>query len=111
MIAKDMLVLQQQVYNFLRSATIKFEPAAEHINTDLIKRGFTVNTLDPYSWKYYLNMVGEYHESDEPMYVVSLDTRQQILFDKDILINHPRTKSVYQPGGLYYKRLCDIYPS
>lgn len=111
MISKDMLVIQQQVYNFLRSATIKFEPVAEYINTDLIKKGYFVNTLDPYTWKYYLNMIGTYHESDEHMYVISLDTRQQILFDKTVLLNHPRTKSVYQPGGLYYNRLCDKYPS
>lgn len=105
-----MLVLQQQVYNFLRSATIKFEPIAEYINSDLIKKGHNVNTLDPYTWKYYINMTGEYHSSDTQMFVVSLDTRQTILFSKDVLDEHPRTRSVYQPGGLYYKRLCDTYP-
>lgn len=110
MIAKDMLVIQQQVYNFLRSVTIKFDPIAQNINTNLIRQGYSVNTLDPTTWKYYVNMQGRYHESDEMMRVISLDTRQEIDFTPQVLESHPRTKTVYQPGGIYYKKLCQIYP-
>lgn len=110
-IAKDRLLLQQQVYNFLRTVTIKYDPIAQYINSDLMKRGYAVNTLDPTTWKYYINIQGLYHVSDTPMYVTSLDTRETILFSRDIFDLHPRTRSVYVPGGLYYKRLCEIYPT
>jgi len=110
MIAKDRLVIQQQVYNFLRSVTIKYDPIAQYLNSTLIQQGYAVNEQDPTTWKYYLNMQGKYHTSDTKMYVTSLDTRETILFSPDVLEDHPRTKSVYMPGGLYYDRLCNTYP-
>lgn len=110
MISKDRLLLQQQIYNFLRTVTIKYEPIAEYINSTLIERGYAVNEQDPTTWKYYLNMQGLYHVSDELMYITSLDTREQILFSPEIFTTHPRTRSVYVPGGLYYNRLCETYP-
>lgn len=110
MIATDKLVVQRQIYNFLRTVTIKYAPIAQYINANLLERGYEVNDLDPTSWKYYLNMVGTYHVSDTPMYVMSIDTRTQILFSKENLANHPRTRSVYVPGGQYYSRLCETYP-
>lgn len=110
MISPDRLSVQQQIYNFLRTVTIKYEPLAHEINLLVLKKGYTVNQNDPKTWKYYLNMVGQYHESDKPMYVTSLDTRQSILLSPENLNNNLRTKAVYQPGGAYYKRLCDTYP-
>lgn len=110
MISPDRLSIQQQIYNFLRTVTIKYEPLAHEINLILTKKGYNVNQNDPKSWKYYLNMVGQYHESDTPMYITSLDTRETILFNPENLNNNLRTKAVYKPGGPYYKRLCDTYP-
>lgn len=110
MISKDRLLMQQQIYNFLRSVTIKYDPIAQYLNDQIVKKGYPLNEQDPESWKYYLNMQGKYHASDTLMYVTSLDTQQQILFSPDVLTVHPRTKSVYKPGGIYYKRLCETYP-
>lgn len=110
MIAADMLLQQKQIYNFLRTVTIKYEPIAQYVNNALLEKGYSVNFNDPTTWKYYINMIGEYHISDTRMYVMSLDTREQILFDKDILITNPRTRAAYSPGGVYYNKLCSIYP-
>lgn len=110
MISKDRILLQKQIYNFLRSLTIKFSPNAEYINATVERNGYAVNAEVPSSWKYYLNMQGKYHISDTLMKVVSLDTQAEILFSPEVLVNHPRTRSVYMPGGLYYKRLCATYP-
>jgi hypothetical protein len=101
---------QQQIYNFLRTTTVKFSPLADYLNATLIQKGFEVNDQDPASWKYYLNMVGRYHVSDTPMVVMSVDTHQQIVFSPETLKNHPRTKAAYVPGGPFYNRLCDTYP-
>lgn len=110
MISIDRILPNKQIYNFLRSVTIKFEPFAQSINNALIQKGYSVNDQDPESWKYYLNLQGRYHPADEKMYVTSLDTREQILLTPEILVNHPRTRSVYVPGGMYYERLCATYP-
>lgn len=110
MISKDRLLLQKQIYNFLRSVTIKYDPIAQYLNNTVVQQGYPVNDQDPTTWKYYLNLQGKYHTADTPMYVTSLDTQQQILFSTEVLVSHPRTRSVYVPGGLYYNRLCETYP-
>ena len=102
---------QQQIYNFLKSVTIKFSPLAQYINNTLIRNNYPVNMQDPTTWKYYINMTGNYHPSDTVMYVVSLDTREEMVFSTENLEINPRTKQAYIPGGEYYQRLCDIYPS
>jgi hypothetical protein len=109
-IQTDLILPQKEIYNFLRSVTIKYDPIAQYLNNALIKKGHVVNQLDPTSWKYYQNMVGQYHSSDTLMYVTSLDTRQRILFSTGVLVDHPRTKAAYKPGGAYYKKLCETYP-
>lgn len=111
MISPDRRLPQQQIYNFLRSLTIKYEPLAMYINDTLLKQGYRVNEQDRSSWKYYQNMVGQYHAADVKMYVTSLDTKETILFSPETLKIHPRTKSAYRPGGAYYSRLCDLYPN
>jgi hypothetical protein len=106
-----MLLQQKEIYNFLRSVTIKFDPIASYLNNTLLEKGYSVNFEDPTTWKYYKNMVGEYHTSDTLMYVTSLDTREQILFSPSILKDHPRTFNAYKPGGSFYKKICETYPS
>lgn len=110
MISSDGLLPQQEIYNFLRSCTILFSPWADYVNATLVTKGYTVNAQDKTSWKYYLNLIGEYHISDTQMMVTSLDTRQEILFSPAVLVNHPRTKSAYSPGGDYYTSLCNRFP-
>lgn len=110
MISPDRLLPQQQIYNFLRSVTIKYDPIAQYLNSALITKGIAVNTQDPTTWKYYINMTGAYHASDTPMYVVSLDNQEQMLFTPANLASNPRTRAAYTPGGQYYSRLCETYP-
>lgn len=111
MISSDRLPMQREVYNFLRTVTVKYEPIAMQQNTALLSRGYSVSATDKTTWKYYLNMQGRYHESDTPMYVTSLDTRARILLTPEVLAGHPRTRTVYSPGGIYFKRLCETYPT
>lgn len=106
----DMRVYVGQILNFLKTVTIKYSPLSDLINDTLVRKGYTVNLDDPTTWKYNLNAVGAYHPSDTPMYVLSLDTQEQILFDVSVLGNHPRTVSAYQPGTDGYIALCERYP-
>lgn len=92
-----------------RSICIKetLTPAAQ--NEHLAASGYPVG-LRKETWKYYLNIAGEYHPTDRPIYVTSTDTQERIFFDKRVLADHPLTRQEYGPGGPYYRELCRRYP-
>lgn len=56
-------------FKLTRSLVIKSSASADAINKGLSDLGNEVNTLDPTTWKYYLNLNGQYHGTDVPMYV------------------------------------------
>lgn len=65
---------------------------------------------NPQTWKYYLNISGQYHPEDEVITVVSLDTLSPIVFTKDNLALHPSTRAAYQYNTRYYRELLLLYP-
>lgn len=97
------------VISLLRTLVIKCDVIGEVDNQLLINAGYPV-TDDKRSWRYYLNMNGEYHPTDDPMYVTSLDNRETILFSKANLDEHLATLRGYQPGSYWYRRLTEEYP-
>lgn len=106
----DLTVYRKQVYNFLKTATIKYQPLALALNDLVLRKGGIVDESDPQSWKYYKNAIGEYHPTDTPMYISSLDDKSKILFSKETLKDSPRTLEAYSVGNDYYDSLCSLYP-
>jgi hypothetical protein len=92
---------------------VKFRYAAIAINRDIRKLygDEAVRDDQPDTWKYYMNVAGEYHFSDVPMKVISLDTREEILFSKENLALHTATAVGYRRGGRYFRRLVLEYPN
>ncbi len=91
---------------------VKMKYAVLAINRE-VKKEFgdaAVDQYDPTSWKYYMNVAGEYHVTDTPMNVISLDTREEILFSKENLRVHTATVAGYQRGTRYFKRLVREFP-
>ena len=62
-------------------------------------------------WKYYLNISGVKHWSDETIFITSLDTLEEIEFNKLVLQNHPTTKEEYSMNSRYYLSLVNKYPN
>lgn len=94
------------------TVVVKLNTTIDMIN-QLIKLKYgeeSVDTNDPSSWKWYLNVSGEYHFSDTMMYVRSLDTQEEIPFTKWMLDEHPATREAYQFGTRYCRLLLEKYP-
>lgn len=102
----------ENIFKLVRSIVLKSEFTAQRINDALyIKRkDHLYDKDDRRTWKYYKNVSGEYFECDTPMYVLSMDTRERILFSKENLKNHAETRIRYSPGNKEYNQLVSTYP-
>ncbi len=70
------------------------------------------NPDDKTTWKYYLNLSGQYLlPFDQTMFVKSLDTLEDIEFTPDNLKQNPLTFQAYQYGSIYYNKLIAEYPN
>lgn len=101
------------VLQLAQSLVIKSTDTAAAINRQLlITRGpQAVDAFDSASWKYYRNVAGLYHETDEMMTVVSMDTLEVIDFTQDNLAIHRGTAKAYAYGSTPYKELVNRYPN
>lgn len=99
-------------YQLAETIVIKSGVSADVLNQYLIDRygSSTVDLSNPKSWKYYLNISGEYHPVDTQMIVTSLDTLVPIAFTKENLKTHTATAAAYDYGTRYYYSLLDKYP-
>lgn len=109
-VSSDLITYRNEIFRFLQSLTLKSGYLAVTYNDTLEGQGEVVNDLDPETWKYYLNLTGEYHSSDTVMTVLSLDTQERVDFTKEMLSLHPRTAAVFIPGTAEYRDLCNRYP-
>lgn len=102
---------ENEIFNFLKTLTIKFTPICDRYN-DIVEytRLYPVDRNDPRSWKYYQNLIGNYHVSDEMMTIYSYDTHEVINFTKENLLKHPKTAAAYRVGNDAYDTLCTTYP-
>lgn len=101
-----------KVLQLAQTIVIKSSSTADALNrylTDYFGTG-AVDKLNPASWKYYLNLAGEYHPTDEPMQVVSMDTLETINFSKENLQLHRATARGYEFGTRQYQELVNQYP-
>lgn len=72
--------------------------------------GKDVDQEDPSSWKYYKNLAGEFHFTNVPMEIVSMDTLEKIYFNKENLVRHRATKKAYAFGTRQYEELVLRFP-
>lgn len=110
--------MSKEVYNIYindiialtRSMVIKLDDVADATNYGVVDRGYTVLKGKPETWKYYLNLAGEYHQADTMMYVKSFDTLETVPFTKETLAEHLSTARAYRWGTDDYEQLLRQYP-
>lgn len=100
----------KQVFDLAGTMIIKSEDTALAINEHLRLMGVAVDLNDPRTWKYYLNLSGQYHSTDKPMYVTSIDTLEIIPFTRESLRQHRGTQREYGFHSRYYRELLDRHP-
>lgn len=98
------------VFDLASTLVVKSEDTAAAINDRLKVLGKKVDAAEPTTWKYYMNLAGQYHSTDTPMTITSLDTQEQIAFNHDNLLLHRATKREYTYRSRYYKELVQRYP-
>ena len=95
-----------------RSLSIYYSISAELLNTYVVSVAGSngLNNNRPETWKYHLNLCGEYHPLDSSIMVKSLDTMESIVFNKDNLTVHRATKEHYRFGSKAHEELLSAYP-
>ena len=95
-----------------KTLIVKYEEAGLLVNEGLVlKYGRDiVDTSDLTTWKYYLNLAGQYHITDTVMTVVSIDTLETIEFTVENLKIHTATAKAHEYGTRYYNNLVYRYP-
>lgn len=96
--------------SLVRSLVIKSTASMRATNRLLTDLGYDVDLAKPESWKYYLNLSGQYHEYDEIMTVVSHDNNEEIEFSRENLRYHLLTAKNYHLGSTWVKELMERYP-
>lgn len=57
-------IYQSKTIVLAKTLVLKLDNVAKNINAELKKQGYEVDENNPRSWKYYLNLFGEYHQYD-----------------------------------------------
>lgn len=111
-------VYRSNVLSLAKSMVIKSVLQAQAINRYLTNVhnvsgniAFAVDDADPTTWKYYLNLAGNYHPTDTLMSVISQDSLQTIDFTVANLQVNTATAAAYAVGGRYYNDLVTKYPT
>lgn len=100
-------------FTFVKTLVFKFQDTALLMNEELARLYGTeiIDHTQPKTWKYFLNVSGQYHPKDTMMRVVSIDTLEEIDFTKDNLRVHTATAEEYRYGTRKYFELVKRYPT
>jgi hypothetical protein len=100
------------VLDLAQTIVIKSEESAAAVN-NYLKLAYgesIVDVNDLSTWKYYQNICGQYHVTDEIITITSLDTLEKITFTIENLKLHRTTSRAYQFGTRHYIELLALHP-
>ena len=99
----------ESIFDLVDSMIIKFDAVANAMNKPLKEVGREV-PLDKTKWRYYQHLAGDYHFLDTEMTITSLDDSTVIVFSKESLKIHKKTRNVYLNKPAYVKAVIERYP-
>lgn len=99
----------ENTINLARSMVVKLDFIGIAMNRKLTDFGVAVPS-DRREWRYYLHLSGNYHFQDEEMVIKSLDDSTDIVFNRENLKRHKKTRSVYLYDKAYADALKVKYP-
>lgn len=102
-------VYLSSVNRLVATLVLKDESTSEIINSRLKRLGREVDDERPETWKYYLNLSGQPHETNRPMTVISMDDGTEIAFTRENMLIHVKTWREYQYGSRFYTELWEKY--
>lgn len=110
--SNELQVYINQCIQLASTLTIKSQESVDGLNQYVqdYYGSSAFDETDPTTWKYYLNVAGQYHATDSLMQVKSLDTMEIIDFTVDNLKLHTATAAAYQFGTWEYQQLVTQYP-
>ena len=95
----------QHDLNLARSIVIHMPEVATFINAELDTRiGFKTSS-DKRTWKYYLNMAGLPHQTNNPILLRSLDSKEIFELTRDNLRLHPITQNELKKFGDFFRTI------
>lgn len=103
-------IYRKEIVDFLQTVTIKFELFAEMMKIRLYNE-LGIEISSEKENPYYLNLCGQYSPLDEKMYVTTIETNEEVLFDTNLKINYPKTALLYRVPSQEYETLCQKYPA
>lgn len=108
-------IFVQANLQLVNTLAVKFDDAGWLMNEYVIANhgSSTSDPTKPAQWKYYQNLAGRHHATDEVIVVNSLDkpNNPPIEFTKKNLKDHPVTRTSYLYGTRHYVDLLARYPS
>lgn len=99
----------EDTFSLVRTIVIKIEAVALRDNEVLNRAGYPISS-DKRTWRYYKNLAGEYHQTDDPMMISTVETGEEVLFSKENLNMYLATKREYSRGDASFNRLMELYP-
>lgn len=108
MITVDYDVYYREIINFLHTTSIKFSLFAEAGKTQALTKGLVVDkdADNPY----YQNLAGLYSIADDPIYITTVETDERVIFNKENLLEYPKTASIYRIPNAEFFSLLDSNP-
>lgn len=109
---KHYQVFLENAFKLVQSLVIKSDYTAQSINNKIYLdygEGH-YDEDDRRTWRYYLNLAGEYHRTNTMIRVESFDTRTTIDFTKNNLLVHASTRNEYRFGTTLHRELISLYP-
>lgn len=97
-------IFRDQNIALAKSMIVKYDNIAQQMNLAITENGGYVSS-DRTTWRYYLHLAGKRHDTDTPILITSLDTKELIELTTANLARHKKTANVYRSNTEYIDKL------